>query len=93
MPGTDVPIVSPEELVAADPDRVLLTLADLLSEVSARWPQLAGRWVPDDRFVTPARTFARSRQLQERLHELVPGGAHTYAREVPTSTRSSWRRC
>ncbi|ANI37932.1 glutamate-1-semialdehyde 2,1-aminomutase [Mycolicibacterium vaccae] len=80
MPGTDVPIVSPQELVAADPDRVLLTLGDLLSEVSARWPQLAGRWVPDDRFVTPARTFARSRQLQERLHELVPGGAHTYAR-------------
>ncbi|PRC47868.1 aminotransferase class III, partial [Mycobacterium sp. ITM-2017-0098] len=34
----------------------------------------------DTRFVTPARTFARSRQLQQRLHDLVPGGAHTYAR-------------
>lgn len=26
------------------------------------------------------RSFARSRALQDRLHELVPGGAHTYAR-------------
>jgi glutamate-1-semialdehyde 2,1-aminomutase len=26
------------------------------------------------------RSFERSRQLQDRLHELVPGGAHTYAR-------------
>ncbi|MDT5079153.1 MAG: hypothetical protein QOJ80_3790 [Mycobacterium sp.] len=49
MPGTDVPIISPDELVAADPDVVLLTLPDLLSEVSARYPQLAGRWVTDDR--------------------------------------------
>jgi len=44
MPGTDIPIVSPEELVAADPDRVLLTMPDLLGEVSARYPRLAGRW-------------------------------------------------
>ncbi len=28
----------------------------------------------------PARSFARSNALQARLHELVPGGAHTYAR-------------
>ncbi|MDT5178606.1 MAG: glutamate-semialdehyde -aminomutase [Mycobacterium sp.] len=48
MPGTDVPIISPEELVAADPDLVLLTLPDLLSEVSNRYPELAGRWVTDD---------------------------------------------
>ena len=26
------------------------------------------------------RTFERSRQLQDRLHDVVPGGAHTYAR-------------
>ncbi|CAN3126957.1 glutamate-1-semialdehyde 2,1-aminomutase [Mycobacterium sp. smrl_JER01] len=80
MPGTDVPIIAPHELVAAEPDRVLLTVDDLLAEVSARWPQLAGRWVPDSQFVSPVRTFARSRQLQDRLHRLVPGGAHTYAR-------------
>lgn len=47
MPGTDIEIISPEELVAADPDEVVLTLPDLLSEVSARLPELAGRWVTD----------------------------------------------
>ncbi|WP_099042239.1 methyltransferase domain-containing protein [Mycobacterium neglectum] len=47
MPGTDVPIVSPEELLAADPDRVLLTLPDLLPEVSSRYPALQGRWKVD----------------------------------------------
>ncbi|BEK96522.1 methyltransferase domain-containing protein [Nocardia seriolae] len=45
MPGTDIPILAPAELVAAQPDRVLLTLPDLLREVSARWPELDGRWV------------------------------------------------
>ena len=83
MPGTDVPIVAPRDLVDAAPDTVLLTVEDLLPEVSAAWPQLAGRWVLEDQFVGPAmrtRSFARSRQLQDRLHELVPGGAHTYAR-------------
>lgn len=44
MPGTDIPIVTPAELLAAQPDRVLLTLADLLPEVSARYPELDGRW-------------------------------------------------
>jgi hypothetical protein len=52
MPGTDVPIISPEALVAADPDVVLLTLPDLLSEVSSRFPELADRWVTDDRIAT-----------------------------------------
>lgn len=47
MPGTDIPIVSPEELIAADPDRVLLTLPDLLPEVTGRFPSLAGRWKVD----------------------------------------------
>lgn len=50
MPGTDIPIVSPQELVADDPDAVLLTVPDLLPEVSARLPELAGRWVTDARF-------------------------------------------
>jgi glutamate-1-semialdehyde 2,1-aminomutase len=30
--------------------------------------------------VTSPPSFERSRQLQDRLHEVVPGGAHTYAR-------------
>ncbi|MFF2396281.1 class I SAM-dependent methyltransferase [Nocardia sp. NPDC058114] len=48
MPGTDVPIISPAELVAAEPDVVLLTLPDLLAEVSAALPELDGRWMIDD---------------------------------------------
>ncbi|MEV6066934.1 methyltransferase domain-containing protein [Nocardia sp. NPDC052001] len=47
MPGTDIPIISPAELVAARPDRILLTLPDLLPEVRAQWPELEGRWVVD----------------------------------------------
>ncbi|WP_405163593.1 methyltransferase C-terminal domain-containing protein [Nocardia sp. NBC_01499] len=48
MPGTDVPIISPDELVAARPDLVLLTLPDLLPEVRARYPELDGCWIVDD---------------------------------------------
>ncbi|MEV0247877.1 methyltransferase domain-containing protein [Nocardia sp. NPDC050712] len=48
MPGTDVPIVAPAELLAAQPDSVLLTLPDLLPEVRERFPELAGRWFLDD---------------------------------------------
>jgi hypothetical protein len=54
MPGTDVPIVAPDELVAADADRVLLLLTDLLPEVSRRFPALAGRWVLADGFAGAA---------------------------------------
>lgn len=45
MPGTDIEIISPAELVAASPDLVLLTLPDLLPELEASYPELAGRWV------------------------------------------------
>lgn len=45
MPGTDIPIIDPAELVAAHPDRVFLTLPDLLQEVRSRLPELDGRWV------------------------------------------------
>ncbi len=47
MPGTDILIVSPDELVAAKPDRVLLTVPDLLPEVRLRFPELEGRWKVD----------------------------------------------
>lgn len=47
MPGTDIPIISPNALAAANPDRVLLTLPDLLPEVSARYPEFDGRWQLD----------------------------------------------
>ena len=50
MPGTDIPIISPDELLAARPDRVLLTLPDLLPELRARMPELDGRWKVDGQF-------------------------------------------
>ncbi|MGE2835277.1 class I SAM-dependent methyltransferase [Mycobacterium sp. SMC-4] len=58
MPGTDIPIVSPDELVASDPDDVILTLPDLFDEVSAQYPQLAGRWRLDWTELAP--TLART---------------------------------
>jgi glutamate-1-semialdehyde 2,1-aminomutase len=39
-------------------------------------PATTGGSVPQ----TPSRSFAGSNAIQARLHELVPGGAHTYAR-------------
>ncbi|WP_280263997.1 transferase [Nocardia wallacei] len=45
MPGTDIPIITAAQLVAARPHRILLTLPDLLPEVQARLPALTGRWV------------------------------------------------
>ncbi|TLF76825.1 class I SAM-dependent methyltransferase [Nocardia cyriacigeorgica] len=47
MPGTAIPIIAPAELVAMRPDRVLLTLPDLLPEVSVSCPELDGTWVVD----------------------------------------------
>ncbi|MGE2735316.1 class I SAM-dependent methyltransferase [Mycolicibacterium vaccae] len=44
MPGTDIPIVSPDDMLATQPDLILLTLPDLLAEVSAQYPELDGRW-------------------------------------------------
>lgn len=48
MPGTNIAIISPDALVAADPDAVLLTVPDLLAEVSSQLDELAGRWVDLD---------------------------------------------
>lgn len=48
MPGTDIPVFSPDDLVAARPAVVLLLLSDLLSEVrdGLRQIELAGgRWI------------------------------------------------
>jgi hypothetical protein len=45
MPGTDIPVLAPEELLAADPAQVLLMLPDLADEVRESWPALADRWV------------------------------------------------
>ena len=48
MPGTDIPIIAPDALVAARPDVVLLFVSDLADEVRAALPQVeaaGGRWV------------------------------------------------
>jgi hypothetical protein len=45
--GTDVAIISPEELVEADPDCVFLTVPELYEEVRRRYSQLNGRWSLD----------------------------------------------
>ena len=48
MPGTDIPIVPPEALLARTPDRVLLFLGDLADEVRHALPGVeaaGGRWV------------------------------------------------
>lgn len=47
MPGTDIPIISPETLLASAPDTVLLTVPDLLPELERTLPELSGRWVVD----------------------------------------------
>lgn len=51
MPATDIPVISPERLVAAGPDVVLLFLPDLLAEVRSALPEVegaGGRWVDVD---------------------------------------------
>jgi hypothetical protein len=48
MPGTDVPIISPSDMVNARPERVLLLLSDLMTEVRADLPTVeadGGAWV------------------------------------------------
>jgi ABC-type Fe3+-hydroxamate transport system substrate-binding protein len=47
IPGTDIVIISPEQLIAADPDCVLLTLPDLYEEVRQSYPRPDGRWSVD----------------------------------------------
>ena len=45
MPGTRIPVISPAELAADPPDALLLFVPDLLTEVRAALPELAGaRW-------------------------------------------------
>lgn len=45
MPGTRIPIVSPDVLLAEEPDEILLMLPDLLDELRESWPGLRDRWV------------------------------------------------
>lgn len=45
LPGSRIPVISPEQLVAEDPEEVLLLLPDLRQELLERFPTLAGRLV------------------------------------------------
>ncbi len=48
LPGTGIPVVRPERIVGAAPDRVVLFVPDLLAEMRARLPQIerrGGSWV------------------------------------------------
>jgi hypothetical protein len=48
MPATDIPVVSPAELIAARPDAVALFLPDLMREIRRTLPEIeaaGGRWV------------------------------------------------
>jgi hypothetical protein len=45
MPGTSIPIVAPDALLAADPKQILLMLPDLLDELCDAWPGQADHWV------------------------------------------------
>lgn len=48
MPVNRIPIVSPQDLIALRPDRVLLFVPDLLDEVRRTYPEIeanGGRWV------------------------------------------------
>ena len=60
MPGSRVPIVSPAELIAKRPDKVLLFVPDLLNEVRSALPEIelnGGQWVvldPMPREIVPA---------------------------------------
>lgn len=60
MPVNRIPIVSPQDLIALRPDRVLLFVPDLLDEVRKTYPEIegqGGRWVlmdPTPHEVEPA---------------------------------------
>jgi hypothetical protein len=66
MPGTDVPIITPDELIRSDPDHVLLTVPDLYDEVHRQYPQLRGRWWVDAPGGNPSGGAERSHPTTSR---------------------------
>lgn len=49
LPGSGIPVITPDELVSRRPDSVLLFVPDLLPEVRRTLPQIeasGGRWIP-----------------------------------------------
>ena len=51
MPGTSIPVISPDELARRQPDAVLVFVSDLIPEIRATYPEIAangGSWVDAD---------------------------------------------
>jgi hypothetical protein len=51
MPGTAIPVISPDELVARSPDSVLIFVSDLIPEVRKAYPEIdasGATWVDAD---------------------------------------------
>jgi hypothetical protein len=59
MPGTDITVITADQLTAAHPDDVLLLLPDLMAEVRSALPQIeaaGGRWVDVETIGTMSET-------------------------------------
>lgn len=55
VPGVDIPVIAPDELLRARPDEVLLFLPDLLAEVRAALPEIeasGARWFSVESLLT-----------------------------------------
>ena len=81
MPGTDIPIVDPAQLMAYQPAAVLLFVLDLLNEVRAAYPGVeasGGRWVDAESLEG---LTARSCEGAER-YQKVPGAARMMRRPI-----------
>jgi hypothetical protein len=54
MPGTDIPVISPAELTAREPDAVVLFVPDLMPEVRKAYPEIeaaGGSWIDVDTLI------------------------------------------
>jgi glycosyltransferase involved in cell wall biosynthesis len=70
MPGSQIPVISPQDLVAGEFDEVLLFLPDLLDEVRATLPEVErrGRWV----IAEPVPTVVKPRTGPALVGSAVP---------------------
>lgn len=78
MPATDIPVISPKELLDAEPDSVLLLLPDLLAEVRAALPGVeaaGGQWFDVEQLLR-----APSRQASPSHNMTGPSGTNTAQR-------------
>ena len=84
MPGTDIPIVSPAELAADQPDAVVLFLADLLPEVRAAYPEVeaGGRPLGERRDTAHHEAWSSTRSRarhRPRVGPMLPTGSPSWS--------------